>query len=586
MARASKEYLRSLIPAGLPPGKEVLDEGRRMGSSVKAGRSRLIRESNYSNYLEYFKAQASREEMAWITNVGLATVDEQIKGIEEIHDWCEKLGIRYNYTLSIPSTLTAVPKEMRRYDSKNTGYLPESPEDFCRLENIRGMEVMQGDQILGVPNAWETGINVLKAGSYQVGCISQLMWNHPGCEDHTSYVTDMLKVMGILSSKWDEGFGISGYSDDTYPSYCKDAIAYVGYAMFEQYVATKLCGVRYTIGYGGLLSDIRVKSALLKALYDNLYTAEQPPVLFVHANTTRYWDHDIDANYGMLAQEMLMAVLAERRYRTGAMILPIPITEKVHVPTISAIKNVLGLCSRIEENIEQWENVTDFTRIDEMAEDLKSKGRKMFNNMLDILDDAGLDICDPMEMLMFIKKFNAGLFEETFHPYKDEGERVKVSYYTDMGEMSQNMADACSVAVEKNELENALKGRRILLASTDAHVYGMHYVRDVLKRAGADVVDGGVDSAVSYIFDVAEEEGIRYIGVSTHNGQALGIAEQILEEQAKRQTKYIIFMGGVLNTILPGHSEPSDVKTMINDKGLFADNDLIETIKMIRDKKL
>ena len=45
-------------------------------------------------------------------------------------------------------------------------------------------------------------------------------------------------------------------------------------------------------------------------------------------------------------------------------------------------------------------------------------------------------------------------------------------------------------------------------------------------------------------------------------------------------------MGGVLNTILPGHSEPSDVKDMINEKGVFADNDLIETIKMVRDTKL
>ena len=114
----------------------------------------------------------------------------------------------------------------------------------------------------------------------------------------------------------------------------------------------------------------------------------------------------------------------------------------------------------------------------------------------------------------------------------------------------------------------------------------MHYVRDVLKKAGADVVDGGVDSAVSYIFDVAEEEDIRYIGVSTHNGQALSIAEQVIEEQEKRQKKHVVFMGGVLNTILPGHSEPSDVKDMINEKGVFADNDLIETIKMVRDTKL
>jgi len=38
-----------------------------------------------------------------------------------------------------------------------------------------------------------------------------------------------------------------------------------------------------------------------------------------------------------------------------------------------------------------------------------------------------------------------------------------------------------------------------------------------------------------------------------------------------------------LNTILPGHSEPSDVQDMINKKGIFAENDLVKTIQMIRE---
>ena len=42
-------------------------------------------------------------------------------------------------------------------------------------------------------------------------------------------------------------------------------------------------------------------------------------------------------------------------------------------------------------------------------------------------------------------------------------------------------------------------------------------------------------------------------------------------------------MGGVLNGILPGHSEPSDVSGMINELGVHADNDIEKTIrKLIR----
>ena len=390
--------------------------------------------------------------------------------------------------------------------------------------------------------------------------------------------------MGVLSTKWEEGFGVSGYLDDSYPSFCKDAIAWVGYALFEQYISTKLCGVIYQVNYGGLISDIRIRAALLKALYDVLWLEEQPlPVAKIQANTTRFWDHDIEANYGMLSQEMLMAVLAERRYNTGAVILPVPITEKVHVPTIDAIKGMLGVCSRLEENIEQWESVMDFSVIDEMAEVLKREGTKFFHNMLDKLDFAGLDIQDPMQMLMFIKNFNAGMFEETFHPSVKETGKVHVNYYTDMGQLTKKMIDEGIEKVDASELNNVLKGKTVLVASADAHVYGIQYVKAILETAGAKVVDAGVDSSIPYIFDTADEEGITYIGVSTHNGQALGIAEFLLEEMKKREKEYVVFVGGRLNTILPGHSEPSDVQDVINKKGIFAENDLIKTIQMIRE---
>ena len=111
--------------------------------------------------------------------------------------------------------------------------------------------------------------------------------------------------------------------------------------------------------------------------------------------------------------------------------------------------------------------------------------------------------------------------------------------------------------MDKSLLEGSLKGRTILIASTDAHVYGLQYVRNILEKAGAEVVDAGVDASIPYIFDTADEEGIRYIGVSTHNGQALGIAEQLLSEMKQRggDKKYMVFMGGRLNTILPGDTQ-------------------------------
>lgn len=575
----SKEYLRSLVPDNLPDGRDVLREGMRAGAGIEAGRSRLVRESRFANYALLCMDCRDRGEVYWATNVGLSTIEEEKEGIAELHRWAKENGIKYHSTLAIPSTLTAIPRELRDYSSKNTSYVPETLADRAALEDIEGMEVMQNDQSLGVPNAWETAMHNVMAGSSSAGSISQIIWNHPGCDDHVKYVMETLKAIGVIASKRDEGLSVSGYADDSFPSYCADVVAYVGFAMLEHYIVNDLCKARYTISYGGLISDVRTRSALLKAFRD-LFTKPdgKPPVLFVQANTTRYWDHDLEANYGMAAQEMLMALLAERRYRTGAVILPVPITEKVHVPTIEAIKGMLGACARLEENIEQWEGLVDFTGIDAMAETLKTEGTKMFRNILSTLKEAGLDTGDPLHMLLFIKNFNPGLFEEAFHPSVRETGKLKVNFPTDMGKLTQGMIDEGCARIERAGLTRALKGRKILLASTDAHVYGLRYVKTLLAFAGAEMVDAGVDASVPYILDIADEEDARIVGVSTHNGQALGIARQLVEEAGKREAEYRFFMGGVLNTILPGHTEPSDVTNMINGMGIAAENNIVEGI--------
>ena len=50
---------------------------------------------------------------------------------------------------------------------------------------------------------------------------------------------------------------------------------------------------------------------------------------------------------------------------------------------------------------------------------------------------------------------------------------------------------------------------------------------------------------------------------------------------AARKKDYFVFMGGVLNGILPGHSEPSDVSDLIDELGIHADDDIEKTIRKI-----
>ena len=53
----------------------------------------------------------------------------------------------------------------------------------------------------------------------------------------------------------------------------------------------------------------------------------------------------------------------------------------------------------------------------------------------------------------------------------------------------------------------------------------------------------------------------------------------------KREAKkYRIFMGGKLNAILPGETETQDVTDLIKKEGVYASNDLYDTISIIKDE--
>ena len=59
MNRGMLEYIETIRPEPHQNGRELLLEGIKIGKSLKAGKSRFARESNYSSYLDYKKEMES-----------------------------------------------------------------------------------------------------------------------------------------------------------------------------------------------------------------------------------------------------------------------------------------------------------------------------------------------------------------------------------------------------------------------------------------------------------------------------------------------------------------------------------------------
>ena len=577
-------YLKSIKPDPHRNGNEILKEGIKLGKTIKAGKSRFARESGFSSYLEYKKDCMKKGKITWNILMGLASLEEQVEATKRLYEFTQRTGLSVDSLQPIPSGLVALPKEYRKNAPSTTSFVTETFEDYKAQVEASPIEVTFNDYHLSSPNGLETTIFAIEAGASLVGEFSQIVWGYPGFTDELKRFTDMVTSLGILASKRDDGFAVKTYLDDGLPGYFIDTVSYVGYTLIEHYVCTQLCNVRYMVAYGGLLTEGDTRMAIAMAIHELLSTEDQPALHYINSSTNSQWEHDLHANYGASVQEYLFEILCERKYRMGLGINPVAITEKLRVPTLEELQNIFLAGKRAEEYAPQWDQFMDFSNLEKMRDVLVEQGQVFFNNFIESCRQAGVDTADPLDMILFIRNFNPLKFEQMFHPstFNSESDDIQPFQPTILGRQTVDMRDEIVGELKTAGFEGSLKGKKIVIASADCHTYGLLLVEGVLSAMGAEVVNGGVDMDAVDLLDLADEEGASIAGISCHNGQALDYGRQLTELKKERGREYSLFMGGKMNAILPGHSEPTDIEDKLNDIGIFADNDMNNTVSYLK----
>lgn len=582
MAGLPKEYIKSIIPDGMKKGADLLQEGIEIGKTFEAQYPKYYLAKGYKTISEHNARLAEEDGFAGFSvNIGMATRDETLNACLSLHEWSKEIGVKLVGGYILPSMQVGVPKDKRDREMDTTSFMMETPEDYA-VFNREEIYLPLSNFNVVCPNAIETTSYSLMAGLNSLGTTSQLSWDYPGCDDHMEIVENVCRALGIIQSKKEYGPGLCCYVEDGLSGCCVDTVSYAAAFLLDQYLYSKLCGIDISVGFGALVSDVRTRAALMKALND-LAAEEGSNLSFVHANTTTQWDHDVNANFGPSCQEMLMTFLAEDRFKTGAELQTVPVTEAVTVPTEQELKDILAASSRVAEFVDQWRELIDWTEIENRAEIIKREGRKMFNNILKNLEESGADIKDPLKLLKFIKDVDSALFEQAYHPSVQETGIFTPWYPNDMGQLTMDEVDAAVNALkEKGYSSETLKGKRILIGSTDVHAYGVRFVNSVLTALGAEIVDIGVDNSVLGMLDTAMEEGIQFIGVSTHSGNALAVGNYFEQYIKEKERDCKVFMGGILTSILPGHSEPSQVADLLNkNDNILATNDIELSVRFI-----
>jgi len=579
MNKAMLEYIKGLKPAPHQHGSVFLKEGIELGKTIERKKSRFIRESGYSNYLDYRKECREKGKITWNILMGLATLEEQIEGVKKLYEFTQRTGLTIDSIQNIASGLIALPKEYRDKAPKTTSFVFESYQDYEDHVEAAPIENTFMDYVLASPNALETTINSVKAGAHFIGVFSQIVWGYPVYDDDMTRFQNVLRALGIMASKRDEKLCVATYLEDGLSGNFIDCASFIGHALLEHYIVTTLCGARFIICFGGLLSEPDIRAAVTLALHRLLATEDQPAVHYINSSTTLQWDHDIHGNYGVSVPEMLFHILLEKKYKMGIGINPVSITEKLRVPILQELMDILAAGKRAEEIADQWLPFMDFSKIEEMCAVMMEQGRIFFENALKGFKEAGIDIEDPLDLILAIRKFDPLKFEQAFHPstFDSDNKEIKPFFPTRLGRQTIDLKNEIVKEMKQEGLEGILEGKKIVVASADTHTYGLLLVEGVLSEMGATVINGGVDMDPVDMLDLADEENTKFVGISCHNGQALDYGRQIVKLAKERNKEYWIFMGGKLNAILPGHSEPTEIPHLLEELGINADNDIKQT---------
>ena len=584
LSQASLDYLRSLKPESHPDGRAMLAEGIELGKTVKTGQGGFIRsQSKYKNHAQMKRDLTRQGKIYWNILLGLATLDEQVEAEKQLYEFSQRTGLQIHCIQAIPSGLVALPPAWREKAPATTSFGMYTDEDYERQQSACPIDVSFNDYHLSTPNGLANTILAIEHGSPTVGEFCQFNWGFYGYNDNVEQMCNMVRALGVVASKRDDYIEVKTYLDDGYAGYFIDCASYIGYAMLEHYICTTLCGARFVIGFGGLLSENDTRCAVAMALDKVLSTDDQPVLRYLNGSTNLQWDHDIHANYGVSVPEMLFEILVEKKYRMGLGINPVSITEKIKVPTLQELEDIFAAGKRAEEKADEWLPYFNFQPLEQMRDKMAEEGQKMFHNCLEGFRQAGIDVEDPVELLLVLISMNPIRFEQLFHPstYGADNTDVKPFYTTVLGRQTMQMKQEILDDLDKKQVRGSLSGKTVVVGSGDAHTYGLILVEGVLQEMGAQTVNAGVDMDAVDMLDLADEVGTQLIGISCHNGQALDYGRQILELAKERGKEYWIFMGGKLNAILPGHSEPTEIGDKLLEMGIHAENDIALTVEQL-----
>lgn len=457
----------------------------------------------------------------------------------------------------------------------------ETAAQWHAVSHVVPIQPHLGDFMIGSPCSVRNTRHALMAGVNYIGNMSQFNWKYPGWPgDDVEQMAEMVKALGMMAAKAEQGAMVHSYLDDGYPAQFKDFCSYIGWAMFERHIVNDCAGARISVSYGGLTHHPLTKAAMILALErikpDNTCNA------FYHSTTTSYAS-EIDLNFGALALDDLYIMLAGVASGSYAATISVPVTEPLRIPSWEEIVQAQTIAKRVATDSERLRETIDWSHVEKLADNLVTGGQRFYENLLQGLDDHGVDTEDPLQLLVAVRRMGAVEIENRFgvgaRPTLDTelyGPVIATDTHGDFIRRRKGIREALA-----KETPPANRNVRLIVGSTDIHEYALFLLIDALEALGIEAIVAGTSVDPEEFADLALEADADAILVSTHNGMALTYAQALRNAVNKRNLTVRIAMGGTLNQDVEGESTPVNVHAELRQLGVLVCEQVTDVLDVI-----
>jgi len=571
----------SIIPEKeLPDSSALLDEARSLSKSATVGRCAFLSEFDVESESQYKTRLMASGDLMFHAQFGFRSFEKSRRAYAEIAEKISDEGYRLDrYGICLDWSM-GYPAAERNSRPRGTGLVLESLENFVELTQQAPVAPHFGDFVIGTPASVENTVAALAAGSTCIGNLGQYFtFRMPHWDDDVFTAKETLKALALCASQPTEVLVHSNLDDGFAALFCDMACA-LGAVLIEQYIVEELIGCRVSHCYGHVYSDPVTRFAFQRALAQVTNT----PGSMVYGNTTIFVSQEVE-NYANLASYLLVDICAQRSIPTGHALNPVPVTEALRIPDIDEIVDAHLFANRLAERSTGYESLFNLEVVDDTAGQLVKGARRFKDRVLEGLQAAEIDITDPLEMLLAVRRIGAKRLEEMFGPGQESSgvlrnrtPVVRAKTVAALEAQGDGLVGRISEGVKNAIADAELIG---CVTSTDVHEYGKILVESVLDQLGVRVIDGGVCADPGVVVGLAE--GADFIAVSTYSGVALEYARALREEMERIELDVPVFLGGKLNQVDDSSESgmPEDASRELQAMGIVTCSDVEEMLEAL-----